>query len=135
MAKSHTGHLTGSDAVHEAFFKQYGMIRVDDLDELLETSALFTRLGTPRGDGVCIYAISGGNFSSAAFSSTAPVTAPVALPPTRVTAGAPAIRTGRRPQRKEKSGLLFLVMTIPLTRFVDWLVARDRRRQLAGLAR
>lgn len=32
-------------------------------------------------------------------------------------------------------GLLFLLMTIPLTRFVDWLVARDRRRQLAGLAR
>ena len=32
-------------------------------------------------------------------------------------------------------GLLFLVMTIPMTRFVDWLVARDRRRQLAGVAR
>jgi acyl-CoA synthetase (NDP forming) len=60
MALAHTGHLTGSDAVHDAFFKQYGMIRVDDLDELLETSALFCRLGPPRGDGVCIYAISGG---------------------------------------------------------------------------
>jgi polar amino acid transport system permease protein len=32
-------------------------------------------------------------------------------------------------------GLLFLLLTIPLTRFVDWLVARDRRRQLAGAAR
>ena len=32
-------------------------------------------------------------------------------------------------------GLVFLAMTIPLTRFVDWLVARDRRRQLAGVAR
>lgn len=32
-------------------------------------------------------------------------------------------------------GLVFLVMTIPMTRFVDWLVARDRRRQLAGIAR
>ena len=32
-------------------------------------------------------------------------------------------------------GLIFLVMTIPLARFVDWLVARDRRRYLAGLAR
>ena len=31
--------------------------------------------------------------------------------------------------------LLFLVLTIPLARFVDWLVARDRRRQLAALAR
>ncbi|HUG47301.1 MAG TPA: amino acid ABC transporter permease [Candidatus Limnocylindria bacterium] len=32
-------------------------------------------------------------------------------------------------------GLTFLVLTIPLARFVDWLSARDRRRQLAGLAR
>lgn len=32
-------------------------------------------------------------------------------------------------------GLLFLILTIPLTRFVDWLAARDRRRQLAGAAR
>ena len=60
MALAHTGHLTGSDVVHDAFFHQYGMIRVDDLDELLETSALFCRLGLPQGDGVCIYAISGG---------------------------------------------------------------------------
>ena len=29
-------------------------------------------------------------------------------------------------------GLLFLAMTIPLARFVDWLAARDRRRQFAG---
>jgi len=32
-------------------------------------------------------------------------------------------------------GLVFLVLTIPMARFVDWLAARDRRRQLAGLAR
>jgi polar amino acid transport system permease protein len=29
------------------------------------------------------------------------------------------------------TALLFLVLTIPLSRFVDWLVERDRRRQLA----
>ncbi|MBI2683999.1 MAG: amino acid ABC transporter permease [Actinobacteria bacterium] len=28
--------------------------------------------------------------------------------------------------------LLFLVITIPLTRLTDWLIARDRRRRLAG---
>ncbi|MCA1831588.1 MAG: acetate--CoA ligase family protein [Actinomycetota bacterium] len=60
MAMSHTGHLTGADDVHDAFFKQYGIVRVDDLDELLETSALLARLPKPPGDGVCIYAISGG---------------------------------------------------------------------------
>jgi polar amino acid transport system permease protein len=32
-------------------------------------------------------------------------------------------------------GLIFLVMTIPMARFVDWLVTRDRRRYLAGVAR
>ncbi|MGH2829984.1 MAG: acetate--CoA ligase family protein [Actinomycetota bacterium] len=60
MAMAHTGHLTGSDDVHDAFFRQYGIIRVDDLDELLETAAMFTRLDKPAGDGVCVYAISGG---------------------------------------------------------------------------
>ena len=60
MAMAHTGHLTGSDDVVSAFFRQYGLVRVDDLDELLETAALFTRLPRPDGEGVCIYAISGG---------------------------------------------------------------------------
>ena len=60
MAASHTGHLTGSDAVHDAFFRQLGIVRVDDLDELLDTAALFTRLPRAPGDGICIYAISGG---------------------------------------------------------------------------
>ncbi|HEX9774155.1 MAG TPA: acetate--CoA ligase family protein [Actinomycetota bacterium] len=60
MAASHTGHLTGSDEVHDAFFEQFGMIRVDDLDELLDTAAMFTRVPKPPGDGVCVYAISGG---------------------------------------------------------------------------
>ncbi len=32
-------------------------------------------------------------------------------------------------------GLVFLVMTIPVARFVDWLVGRDRKRQLATIAR
>jgi polar amino acid transport system permease protein len=30
------------------------------------------------------------------------------------------------------TALVFIVVTIPLARFTDWLVARDRRRQLAG---
>jgi polar amino acid transport system permease protein len=30
------------------------------------------------------------------------------------------------------TALLFILLTIPLARFTDWLVARDRRRQLAG---
>ena len=60
MAMAHTGHLTGSDAATNSFFRQYGIVRVDDLDELLETAALFTRLKRPAGEGLCVYAISGG---------------------------------------------------------------------------
>jgi polar amino acid transport system permease protein len=29
--------------------------------------------------------------------------------------------------------VIFLALTIPMSRFVDWLVARDRRRQMAGV--
>lgn len=71
MAASHTGHLTGSDAVTDAFFRQYGIVRVDDLDELLDQAALFTRLPKPPGDGVCIYAISGGTGTHMADLSAA----------------------------------------------------------------
>ena len=31
--------------------------------------------------------------------------------------------------------LIFLALTIPMARFVDWYVARTRRRQVAGIAR
>ena len=43
-----------------AVFRQFGVTRVDGLDELLDTSAAFARTKPPRGDGVCVYAISGG---------------------------------------------------------------------------
>jgi acyl-CoA synthetase (NDP forming) len=60
MAQAHTGHLTGSDAVTSAVLRQFGITRADGLDDLLETSAAFARTKPPGGDGVCIYAISGG---------------------------------------------------------------------------
>ncbi len=69
MAQSHTGHLTGSDAVTSAVFRQFGVTRVDGLDELLEVSMAFarTRPAKPpawakanKQPGVCVYAISGG---------------------------------------------------------------------------
>jgi acetate---CoA ligase (ADP-forming) len=71
MAKAHTGHLTGSDEVVSAVFRQYGVQRVDGLDQLLEVSAALARTQAPapdairrlaRGAGgrVCVYSISGG---------------------------------------------------------------------------
>ncbi|MGW7261882.1 acetate--CoA ligase family protein [Streptomyces sp. NPDC054842] len=59
-AASHTGKLTGSDAVVDAAMRQYGVIRVDGLDELQDTAALLARARAPRADGVAVYAISGG---------------------------------------------------------------------------
>jgi acyl-CoA synthetase (NDP forming) len=70
MAQSHTGHLTGSDAVTSAVFRQFGVTRVGGLDELLDVSAALARTRpsgdlpawtrTKTGPGVCVYAISGG---------------------------------------------------------------------------
>jgi acetate---CoA ligase (ADP-forming) len=60
MAMAHTGHLTGSDAVTSAVFRQFGITRADALDDLLDTSAAFARTRPAVGDGVGIYAISGG---------------------------------------------------------------------------
>jgi acyl-CoA synthetase (NDP forming) len=71
MAKAHTGHLTGSDAVVSSVFRQYGVTRVDGLDQLLDVSAALARTKPPaeaamrrlrRGSGgrVCVYSISGG---------------------------------------------------------------------------
>ncbi|MEG3627343.1 acetate--CoA ligase family protein [Streptomyces poriticola] len=59
-AATHTGKLTGADAVVDAALRQYGVIRVDGLDELQDTAALLARARPPRADGVVVYAISGG---------------------------------------------------------------------------
>ena len=61
MASSHTGHLSGSDAIVDGLFAQHAVTRVRDLDELLETAALFSKL--PEGNGVRagLYSISGGS--------------------------------------------------------------------------
>ncbi|HET9729872.1 MAG TPA: acetate--CoA ligase family protein, partial [Acidimicrobiia bacterium] len=69
MAQSHTGHLTGSDAVTSAVFRQFGITRVDGLDELLDVSMALARTRPDQlpawtrrkqTPGVCVYAISGG---------------------------------------------------------------------------
>ncbi len=61
-AVTHTGALTGSDRVHDALFRKLGVIRVDDLDQLLETAEAFVhcRDRLPRGDRVGMITVSGG---------------------------------------------------------------------------
>ncbi|MFI1709271.1 acetate--CoA ligase family protein [Streptomyces griseoruber] len=70
-AASHTGKLTGADEVVDAAMRQYGVIRVDDLDELQDTAALLARARRPQADGVVVYSISGGTGAHAADLATA----------------------------------------------------------------
>jgi acyl-CoA synthetase (NDP forming) len=59
-AASHTGHLTGADAVVNGLFRQYGVTRVHDVDELLETANMFSKLPLSTGPSCAMYTISGG---------------------------------------------------------------------------
>ncbi len=62
---AHTGALAGSDAVQNAIFEKYGILRVDDLDELYETAMLFSSSGgrLPRGKNAFATTLSGGIIS------------------------------------------------------------------------
>jgi acetyltransferase len=57
---SHTGSMTGSDAVYDAAFAQAGVIRVPDPDDLFEIASAFSRCPVPSGEGIAILSTSGG---------------------------------------------------------------------------
>jgi acyl-CoA synthetase (NDP forming) len=58
--KSHTATLAGSDAVYEAAFKQAGVIRVEDDDELCDVVTALLYQPLPRTNRVAILTIGGG---------------------------------------------------------------------------
>jgi acyl-CoA synthetase (NDP forming) len=70
-AASHTGKLTGADDVIDAAFRQFGVIRVDGLDELQDTATLLARARPPAAEGVVVYSISGGTGAHFADLATA----------------------------------------------------------------
>jgi acetate---CoA ligase (ADP-forming) len=59
-ARSHTAALTGMDARYDAIFAQYGVVRVQDYDELLEVSQLLAHTPRPRVPGIAVVSHSGG---------------------------------------------------------------------------
>jgi len=59
-AGSHTGSLTGADAVYDGVFRQHGIVRVDDLDDLYLTAAAFSKSRLPAGNRVGILTSTGG---------------------------------------------------------------------------
>ncbi len=61
-AQSHTGAIVGSDRVFDAICKQYGLIRVDDVADLLPTARTFdwVKDRLPKGYRVALVSASGG---------------------------------------------------------------------------
>lgn len=59
-ARSHTAALTGADALYDAAFRQYGVTRVSDYDELLEVSQLLAHARKPVKPGIAVISHSGG---------------------------------------------------------------------------
>jgi acyl-CoA synthetase (NDP forming) len=65
---SHTGSLSGEAEVNSAVFRQLGVVEVDDMDELIDTAALFTRKRPTGREKVAVYGFSGGGCAMAADS-------------------------------------------------------------------
>jgi len=60
-AASHTASLTGADAVFDAFFRQKGIVRVDDIEAMIDIAALMQRIpALPAGRGLGVITTSGG---------------------------------------------------------------------------
>lgn len=60
-ASLHTAALTGDDDVYDAFFRQAGIVRAADFDELCEIAGFFALAGAPgAADGVGVVSHSGG---------------------------------------------------------------------------
>jgi len=57
---AHTGTLSGEPALYRALFRQYGIIQVDDIDELASAAALLSARPRVRASGVAFLASSGG---------------------------------------------------------------------------
>jgi acetyltransferase len=65
-AASHTGSLAGDDLIVEAAFRQAGIVRVSNVDELFDMAEVFSNCPLPAGNRVAILSEGGGDNSIAA---------------------------------------------------------------------
>ena len=77
-AASHTGSLAGDDTIVDAAFRQAGIIRVHNADELFDTATVFATCPMPKGSRLAIMSEGGGDNSIAAdnaekYGMTVPV--------------------------------------------------------------
>ena len=59
-ALSHTASIAGSDAVFDAAFKKAGIIRVEDVEQLLDSAVALSKQPPLRGDNIAIVSNVGG---------------------------------------------------------------------------
>lgn len=59
-AASHTAALAGSDRVYDALFAQYGVMRVDTTDQMIDAAYICARGAFPNGNAIGLMTISGG---------------------------------------------------------------------------
>ena len=64
---SHTGALTGPDEVYDGLFQQAGVIRADDLDQMLDLIWALSSAPLPAGDRMAVISNSGGPGTSLAY--------------------------------------------------------------------
>lgn len=65
-AASHTGSLAGDDLIVNAAFRQGGIVRVSNVDELFDMAHVFSTCPLPKGNRVAILSEGGGDNSIAA---------------------------------------------------------------------
>lgn len=58
--KSHTGSMAGSYRVYQSIFKQYGVVSVENLEEMIDSAKAFSALPLPKGKRIGIISTSGG---------------------------------------------------------------------------
>jgi len=59
-AQSHTGSLAGTDKIYDNAFKQYGILRVDSMEELSDTLRAFDKVKLPKSNRIFIISQAGG---------------------------------------------------------------------------
>lgn len=93
-AQSHTGALAASDAVCDAVFRQAGIIRAENIEDMFDTAQVLAHQPLPRGNRIAIVTNAGGpgvmatdaaierGLSMASFSPETTAKLKKALPPT-----------------------------------------------------
>jgi acyl-CoA synthetase (NDP forming) len=71
MVQAHTGSLAGDDRLYDALFAKLGIVRVRDLDEMLETAILLSACPKPHAGDLVALTLSGGEAALIADTAAA----------------------------------------------------------------